>query len=128
MRIAIDFDGTIVEHAFPKIGKEIPDSFDILKKLQAEGFILILWTSRYGKLLDEAVDFCRSRGLGFYAVNRNHPDESLNPVDASRKILADIYIDDRNLGGLQAWPEMYHKLILLNGKKADEQNNTENHG
>lgn len=127
MRIAVDFDGTIVEHAFPKIGKEMPDSLETLKKLQDEGFVLILWTSRYGKLMDEAVEFCRSRGLEFYAVNRNHPQESLEPENASRKIDVDIYIDDRNMNGLRPWREIYNKLVGLKSEKAGQQTGTENH-
>ena len=75
MIIAVDFDGTIVEHRYPHIGKEIPFAIVTLKQLQAEHHQLILWTVREGKLLDEAVEFCRERGLEFYAVNSNYPEE-----------------------------------------------------
>lgn len=75
MRIAIDFDGTIVEHKYPQIGREIPFAIATLKQLQAERHLLILWSVREGELLDEAVDFCRKRGLEFYAVNSNMPEE-----------------------------------------------------
>lgn len=75
MIIAVDFDGTIVEHRYPQIGKEIPFAIAMLKQLQAEQHLLILWTLREGELLEEAVEFCRQRGLEFYAVNANHPDE-----------------------------------------------------
>ena len=73
MTIAVDFDGTIVEHKYPKIGKEIPFAIDTLLALAAEGHKLILWTSRDGELLDEALEFCRERGLEFYAINSNYP-------------------------------------------------------
>jgi len=109
MIIAVDFDGTIVEHKYPKIGKEIPFAIDSLLKLQKDGFQLILWTSRYGKLLDEAVEYCRKRGLEFYAVNKNFPEEA-DDQGVSRKIVADCYIDDRNLGGLLPWGEIYETL------------------
>ena len=56
MLIAIDFDGTLVEHKYPEIGKEIPFAFETLKRLQADGHRLILWSVREGRLLDEAVD------------------------------------------------------------------------
>ena len=69
MTIAVDFDGTIVEHEYPYIGKEIPFAIAALKKLQAERHLLILWSVREGELLDEAVEYCRKRGLEFYAVN-----------------------------------------------------------
>ena len=58
MIIAVDFDGTIVEHRYPEIGREKPFAFDTLKMLQKEGHRLILWTVREDKLLEEAVDLC----------------------------------------------------------------------
>ena len=63
MVIAVDFDGTIVEHKYPHIGKEIPFAIATLKKLQAERHLLILWSVREGKLLEEAVGFCRKRAV-----------------------------------------------------------------
>ena len=107
--IAVDFDGTIVEHRYPKIGKEIPFAIQTLKMLQNDGFRLILWTSRYGKELEEAIKFCHERGLEFFAVNKNYPEEIFGE-NLSRKVVADIYIDDRNYGGIPSWGEIYHKL------------------
>lgn len=75
MIIAVDFDGTIVEHRYPEIGRELPFAIETLKTLQREGHRLILWSVREGRLLDEAVEFCKARGLEFYAVNRNYPEE-----------------------------------------------------
>ena len=75
MVIAVDFDGTIVEHRYPSIGKELPFAIETLLKLKEEGHRLILWTVREGELLDEAVEFCRKRGLEFYAINRDYPEE-----------------------------------------------------
>ena len=74
MTIAIDFDGTIVEHRYPEIGKEIPFATATLKLLIAEGHRLILWSVREGDLLKEAVEWCSARGVEFYAVNTNHPE------------------------------------------------------
>ena len=111
MIIAVDFDGTIVEHKYPKIGKEMPFAIATLKKLQQDGHKLILWTVREGDLLDEAVEFCRQRGVEFFAVNSNYPDEN---VDASairsRKLKADMFIDDRNVGGLPDWGVIYEMI------------------
>ena len=76
MIIAVDFDGTIVEHKYPEIGRELPFAIETLKKLQQERHRLILWSVREGKLLQEAVDFCRERGLEFYAVNSNYAEET----------------------------------------------------
>lgn len=109
MIIAVDFDGTIVEHRYPKIGKEIPFAVAALKKLRSEGHQLILWTVREGELLDEAVNYCRSRGVEFYAVNANYPDEQINAKQSSpcRKLRADMYIDDCNVGKLPDWGIIY---------------------
>ena len=80
MLIAVDFDGTIVEHKYPAIGKELPFAIETLKKLQSERHKLILWSVREGQLLDDAIAFCRDRGLEFYAVNRDYPEEEKGAV------------------------------------------------
>ena len=111
MVIAVDFDGTIVEHRYPAIGKELPFAIDTLRKLVEEGHCLILWTVREGQYLDEAVEFCRSRGLEFYAVNRDYPEEEKeNNQRFTRKLKADLWIDDRNLGGLPDWGTIYEMI------------------
>ena len=66
MLIALDFDGTIVTHRDPEIGEEIPFAVDTLKMLRLDGHRLILWSVREGHLLDEAVNWCRERGVEFY--------------------------------------------------------------
>ncbi|MDO4462591.1 MAG: hydrolase [Bacteroidia bacterium] len=108
--IAVDFDGTIVENKYPEMGKPLMFVFDTLRALQAKDFLLILWTCRTGKLLDDAVELCRKNGVEFYAINANYPGEDMNNPDNPRKLTADIFIDDRNIGGLPSWGEIYHKL------------------
>lgn len=103
--IAVDFDGTIVEHKFPEIGKEMLFAFATLKALQQKGHKLILWTIRTGPLLNEAVEYCRKNGVEFYAVNKNYPEEVLDE-NISRKLNADIFIDDRNVGGFHGWSDV----------------------
>ena len=124
MTIAVDFDGTIVEHEYPKIGKPIFKQNIIAqaaKKLQyEEHHMLILWTVREGTLLDEAVEYCKNKGLEFYAVNKNFPEETLEP-GISRKIVADIYIDDRNLGGIPDWGLIYRMIKF--GDTSDNSHN-----
>ena len=110
MTIAVDFDGTIVEHRYPAIGAEIPFAIDTLKKLVEEKHRLILWSVREGELLDEAVAYCKKRGLEFYAVNSNYPEESKKHNTFSRKLQADLFIDDRNLGGLPDWGIIYRMI------------------
>lgn len=107
--IAVDFDGTIVTHAYPQIGKEMLFAFATLKELQNRGHKLILWTFRSGELLDEAVEYCRKNGIEFYAVNKNYPEEQYSE-NISRKVNADIFIDDRNIGGFRGWSEVWQML------------------
>ena len=107
--LAIDFDGTIVDDAYPEIGKPKIFAFETLKRLQSEGHRLILWTYRNGKPLEEAVTFCKKNGIEFYAVNNSFPEE-VYEGEKSRKINADIFIDDRNIGGFIGWGEVYQRL------------------
>lgn len=109
LRIAVDFDGTIVEHKYPEIGKVKPFAFETLNALQKEGHRLILWTIRSGKELDEAVKYCRKRGIEFYAVNKSYPEEEYDE-QVPRKIEADVYVDDRVVGGFPGWGEVWHSL------------------
>ena len=111
MTIAIDFDGTVVEHKYPEIGKERPFATETLRMLIAEHHKLILWTVREDKLLQEAIDWCKERGVEFYAVNRDYPEETLdNNNHFSRKLKVDMWIDDRNIGGLPDWGTIYRMI------------------
>ncbi|HAN18489.1 MAG: hydrolase [Bacteroidetes bacterium GWC2_33_15] len=109
MKIAVDFDGTIVDHEYPQIGKPKLFAFETLKALQKRGDLLILWTFRNGKELDEAIGFCKKNGIEFYAVNKSYPEEIFDN-SISRKIDADIYIDDRNIGGFPGWSSIWQIL------------------
>lgn len=111
MTIAVDFDGTIVTDAYPQIGREQPFAIDTLKMLIQDRHKLILWTVREGKYLDDAVNWCRERGVEFYAVNRDYPEEEMaNNNHFSRKLKVDMWIDDRSLGGLPAWGTIYRMI------------------
>ena len=110
MTIAVDFDGTIVEDRYPKIGSERPFATETLRMLIQERHRLILWTVREGELLDEAVQWCKDRGVEFFAINRDFPEESEKNRHFSRKIKVDVWIDDRNLGGIPDWGEIYHMI------------------
>ncbi len=109
LTIAVDFDGTIVEHKYPDIGDEMVFATETLKALQDKGHRLILWTYRTGDLLEEAVQYCKKRGIEFYAVNKNYPEEVFDKK-APRKLNADIFIDDRNVGGFPGWGEVFQTL------------------
>lgn len=97
---AIDFDGTIADHVFPDIGKPVPGAFKWMKRLQAKGARLILWTMRSdggnaGDVLTQAVEFCRSKGVEFWGVNCN-PEQ--HAWTSSPKVFAQRYVDDNASG------------------------------
>ena len=103
LTIAVDFDGTLCEFAFPGIGEQRRSHKMLMSKLiqlRNEGHKLILWTNRGDNdeypVLTEAVDWCKNRGLLFDAVNENLPNQK-KLSGYSPKIMADIYIDDRAL-------------------------------
>ena len=111
MTIAVDFDGTIVEHAYPKIGKEMPFATETLRQLIQDRHKLVLWTVRENELLQEAIDWCKERGVEFYAINRDYPEEEREKNNHfSRKLKVDIWIDDRNIGGLPDWGTIYRMI------------------
>ena len=111
MIIAVDFDGTIVEHQYPEIGKELPFATETLRMLIADQHKLILWSVREGKVLEDAIEWCRERGVVFYAVNKDFPEEKVEDNNHfSRKIKADLWIDDRNIGGLPDWGTIYRMV------------------
>lgn len=124
--IAVDFDGTVVEHDYPRIGKEMMFAFATLRELNKKGHKLILWTIRTGPLLDEAVEYCKKNGVEFYAVNKNYPEEEFSD-NISRKLNADIFIDDRNVGGFLGWSGVWQALHPEGGEFNHQLKNAEAH-
>jgi len=113
MRIAVDFDGTIVENCFPEIGEERSFAVEVLKKFrEEEHHVLILWTVRNGAYLEEALRWCEERGLVFDAVNEHYLEdgESFPVEDFSHKVNAHLFIDDRNIGGVPDWTTIYRQV------------------
>lgn len=95
MIIAVDFDGTIVTHKYPKLGEPVPHAIETLLWLQSQGVKLILYTMRSGFLLEEAVEYCKSLGVIFYGINENPSQKTWT---TSKKIFANKYIDDAAVG------------------------------
>ena len=98
MYIAIDFDGTIADHKFPKIGDSVPGAFEWIRKFKEADATLILWTMRSdtpksGAALTDALAFCEENGITFDLVNENPQDWT-----TSNKVFADIYIDNSAFG------------------------------
>jgi hypothetical protein len=107
--LAIDFDNTIVENEFPEIGMIKPYAKEVINRLQEEGFFIIIWSCRGSYELTEMRAWLIRHDVKFDKINENAPFELVG-FSPHPKIYADIYIDDRNLGGLPTWPEIYKLL------------------
>ena len=101
MTIAVDFDGTLCESKYPEIGQPNMPLINTLIEKKARGDKLILWTCRSGEYLSKAVAWCRSHGLAFDVINENLPEMVSLWGNDSRKITADVYIDDRAANPLE---------------------------
>lgn len=101
LTIAVDFDGTIVTHKYPKIGRDI-GAIPILRKIQENGHDIILYTMRSGEELWDAVRYLNDKGITLFGINRNHKQDSWT---TSPKIYAHVYIDDAALGTPLLWDE-----------------------
>ena len=97
---AIDFDGTIVEEKWPKIGAPKKATINFIRQLRKRGHKWILFTMREGEYLREALDFLAINDLLPDAVNDNLPERVKLWRNNPRKIYADVYVDDHNAGGL----------------------------
>lgn len=99
--IAVDFDGTLCENAWPEIGQAKIGVLAAVKQAQEAGAKLILWTNRVGARLHDAIEWCAMRGLYFDAVNENLPETKAQYITDCRKICANIYLDDKALAPTQ---------------------------
>ena len=100
MIIAVDFDGTIVDHRFPDIGAPVPGAIYWLKRFKEAGFKLVLWTMRSdgqsnGNVLTDALNYCSRMGVEFDGVNHSPGQDSWS---TSPKAYALVYIDDAGFG------------------------------
>jgi hypothetical protein len=95
MIICVDFDGTIVEHAYPAIGEPVPLALDIILELQKQGHGIILFTMRHGETLDAAVEYLTDAGIRLYGVNENPKQKEWTE---SPKVYGHHYIDDAAIG------------------------------
>lgn len=113
MIIAIDFDGTLHTGTWPNIGAPAPYAIDTMRKLKEDGHKLIIWTSRgNGELLD-AINWLLDQGIPFDRVNDNCPLNTEKYGSNSRKVYAHCYVDDKQVGGLPTWPEIYQYITEL---------------
>jgi len=106
--VAIDFDGTIVENAFPKIGKLVEDANNVIARLYQNGCYIIIWTCRKDKYEEDMVNFLQKNNIPFHAVNENAPGIDFT----GRKIFANYYVDDRNVGRMPVWLEIEKEILM----------------
>ncbi len=93
--VCVDFDGTCVMHEYPKIGEDVPNAVEVLKKLNENQVKIILWTIRSGEFLQDAVNWFIERDIELWAINKN-PQQRF--WSKSPKAYAPVYIDDAALG------------------------------
>ena len=112
MIIAVDFDGTLHTGTYPSIGAAAPYAADVIAQLRRDGHYVILWTCRYGSELTDALNWLLERGIVFDRINDNHP-ENTQLYGHTRKVFADVYVDDHQIGGLPTWKEIYNHIKNL---------------
>lgn len=105
--LAIDFDGCIVEEAYPEIGELIPNAKQMINQLYLDGHYIIIWTCRTGEALLQAEVFLLEKGIRFHKINHHHPKDILKYKQFGPKVGADVYVDDKQVFGLPTWLEIY---------------------
>jgi hypothetical protein len=114
MVIAIDFDGTIAEHTYPECGKIKPHAKEVINRLYNAGHEIIIWTCRWDHPMELCRQFLAEHGIKYHKLNE-HVDWAIEMFkNDTRKIFADVYIDDRQLGGI---PDCWLKIEKLLHKK-----------
>lgn len=101
MIVCVDFDGILCDNKFPSIGRPNYEMISLVRQLIDTGQEVVLWTTRNGKELEDAVNWCEDYGLHFCAINDQAPSNKAEYKDKypieTRKVYADIYIDDHNI-------------------------------
>lgn len=110
MIIAVDFDGTLSMGPYPEIGNPKPYAVEMMNKLKNDGHYIILWTCRRGERLEDALNWLLEQGIPFDRINAHEPQNLARYGDDPRKIYAHCYIDDKQVGGLPTWPEIYEYI------------------
>lgn len=110
LSLSIDFDNTIVIDAYPEVGDPIEGAIETIQKLAADGHSIIINTCRTGPEGDSAKEYLKKNNVPYDTFNENLPEAIAQYEHPARKICADIYIDDRNLGGIPPWNVIYEMI------------------
>lgn len=117
LTLAIDFDGTIVENAYPEIGNLKPNVVEVMNRLRDEGYRIVINTCRTGQHELNARICLNDNNIPFHYLNENTLESRLEFTEESRKLSADIYIDDRNLLGIpDDWEKIYDLITEAKNK------------
>jgi len=104
--ISCDFDGTLATKSYPECGELIEHAKEAVNALYDAGHYIIIWTCRMDESLDLCREFLAKHGIKHHIVNEHHPEMIRHYGNNTRKISADIYIDDKQVGGLPPWSEI----------------------
>ncbi|MFK8283509.1 HAD hydrolase family protein [Capnocytophaga canis] len=124
MIIAIDFDGTICRGIYPNIDGLQPDAKQYIQKLKDDGHYIIIYTCRSGDYLTQAINWLLANEIPFDRVNDNEPQSVELYKNNSRKVYAHVYVDDKQVGGLPPWGEIYK---YITEKENEYQQTLSNH-
>lgn len=113
MIIAIDFDGTICRGEYPNIDGLQPFAKETINRLHDDGHYIIIWTCRENEKLLKAVNWLLENGVKFDRVNDHQPDNLAQYGGNTRKVYANLYIDDKQVGGLPPWDKIYDHVREL---------------
>jgi uncharacterized HAD superfamily protein len=114
MIIAVDFDGTLHTGEYPNIGAPACDAIEVMQQLKADGHYLIIWTCRESVLLMDAINWLLENNIPFDRVNDHEPKNKAEYGGNTRKVYADLYIDDKQVGGLPLWKDIYKYTVTQN--------------
>jgi len=116
MIIAVDFDGTLHTGKWPSLGAPAPYAVETMQKFREDKHYLIVWTCREGQQLTEAINWLLEHKIPFDRINDNNPENTRRYGSNSRKIYAHLYVEDKQVGGLPMWNEIYDYATRLEGE------------
>jgi len=113
VNLIIDFDGTIVEAKWPEIGEMKPNALTVINRLYDAGHKIVVNTCRVDQYAAAAYSWLVDNGFKFHAFNENLPELIEFYGSDTRKLSGDVYIDDKNLGGIpDDWEEIWKQLAV----------------
>jgi len=121
MIVAIDFDGTIVTDKYPEIGEIKDGAKEAINQLYADGYTIIIWSCRTGINKARAIEWLVKQGIKFHYFNESsYENLKQHEFKDTRKVFANLYIDDRMLFKLPTWDEIYWIVRDLVPTRADK--------